>query len=87
MQKVKTMIQQLQYSIESDEMVHKNHEPIEEKTKTAEEQAEESSKRKVNLFLETWIQYIVTHHTVQIIRSSYEKTQVRGLIDQRPSIV
>jgi uncharacterized protein YqiB (DUF1249 family) len=64
MQRVKTMIQQLQYSIESDETVQKIHEPEEEKTKSSEELAEEASKRKVNIFLETWIQYIVTHHTV-----------------------
>ena len=29
----------------------------------------------------------MTHHIVQIVRSSYEKTQIKSLIDQRPSIV
>ncbi len=41
----------------------------------------------MNIFFESWIQFIVTHHLVQIIRNSYEKTQIKGLIDQRPSIV
>ena len=44
MQKVKTMIQQLQYSIDGDETAQKIkiHEPEEEKTKSAEELAEEA---------------------------------------------
>jgi hypothetical protein len=64
-----------------------NENAPEPKSKTAEELAEEASKRKMNIFFETWMQYLITHHVVQIIRSSYETTQVQGLIDQRPSIV
>ncbi len=53
MQKVKTLIQQLQYSFNAEEVVveHDNF----ENPKTAEEKAEEASKRKINLFWESWI--------------------------------
>ena len=57
------------------------------KTKTKEQLEDEVISRKMNLFLEEWIQYCVSHHMVQVMRSAYEKTQIQSLIDQRPSIV
>ena len=81
MQKLKTQIQQLQYSLNAEELNLKQSEDNGGQTKTKEDLEEEASRKKVNLFFETWIQYIVTHHLVQIVRSSFEKTQIRSLID------
>lgn len=81
MQKLKTQIQQLQYSLNAEEPNLKQSEDNGGQTKTKEDLEEEASRKKMNLFFETWVQYIVTHHLVQIVRSSYEKTQIRSLID------
>lgn len=34
-----------------------------------------------------WLRYIIVHHIFTLIKFQYEKTQIRSLIDLRPSII
>ena len=42
---------------------------------------------KINQFIVLWVRYITAHYMHQLIRLSYEKTQIKNLIDIRPSII
>jgi hypothetical protein len=54
---------------------------------TKEEEDLARKKVKMHQFMVLWIRYIVTHHIFTLIKFQYDKSQIRELIDLRPSII
>ncbi|CDW90006.1 wd-40 repeat-containing protein [Stylonychia lemnae] len=44
-------------------------------------------RNKINQFMILWIRFIISHNTYQLVDFQFEKTQIRNLIDLRPSII
>jgi hypothetical protein len=94
MQRLKTQIQKLKYTITSKDKQGGQVEEDDfearlrsEKQKTKEEMQDDLMRFKINSFITLWFHYITSHHVENLMRKSYQSGQIKGLIDIKPNII
>eukprot|EP00347_Sterkiella_histriomuscorum_P004436 403360465 len=94
LQKLKTKIQKFKYQLLKNDQDHSQQEDLQyqqvgaafdKPTKEQEEQLKQ--KNKVNQFILLWLRFIISHNMFQLVDYQFEKSQIRSLIDLRPSII